>query len=88
MSDGLGRIEPAVFVVAALLWLGGTGSAAGAQDLSTTTASAPSTHSVYLEYRELDSANGFYRERLKNLLCVRPVAPPVPEERSAAVARG
>ncbi|MGA2866625.1 MAG: hypothetical protein ABSF95_19290 [Verrucomicrobiota bacterium] len=57
MSDGLGRIELAVFVLAALLWLGGTGSAAGAQDLSTPTASATSTRSVYLECRELDSAN-------------------------------
>ncbi len=56
MSDGRGRIEPAVFVLAALLWLGETGSAAGAQDLSTPAASATSARSVYLEYRELDSA--------------------------------
>jgi len=43
---------------------------------------------VVLPFLILSFANAFYRERLKGLLCLRPVAPPVPEERSGGVARG
>jgi hypothetical protein len=43
---------------------------------------------VLLPFLMLSFANTFYRERLKGLLCLRPVAPPVPKERSGGVAPG
>jgi hypothetical protein len=58
MSDRLGWIKPAFFVLLGLLWPGASGAAVGAADSSTPAASAASTQSIYLEYRELPYSVG------------------------------
>jgi len=58
MNDRPGRNEPAFFALLGLLCIGATGAGLSAQDTSAPAASAISTQSVHLEYRELSYSVG------------------------------
>ncbi len=58
MSDRLGWIKPAFFMLFGLLGSGGAGAAVSAADASAPAVSATSTQSIYLEYRELPYSVG------------------------------
>ena len=58
MSERLGCIKPAFFVLLGLLWVGAGGAAPGAEGSSTQAASATLTQSINLEYRDLGYSVG------------------------------